>query len=108
MVYKAVSSDQELLGMYVALVETVVVPHLKKLLVRAETEKEEKKTTSTSDETATPSAKKKHTFYYQYPPTLRLQPGPNKQHGQLFRKILWTDENHFDVFTNFSLHARRL
>tara|TARA_B110000091_G_C13796775_1_gene468221 strand:- start:51 stop:2345 length:2295 start_codon:yes stop_codon:yes gene_type:complete len=85
MVYKAVSSDQELLDMYVALVETVVVPHLKKQLVRAEAEEEEKKTTNTSDETTTLLAEKKHTFYYQYPPTLRLQPGPNKQHGRTHR-----------------------
>ena len=27
----------------------------------------------------------KHTFYYQYPPTLRLQPGPNKSYGRTHR-----------------------
>jgi protein-L-isoaspartate(D-aspartate) O-methyltransferase len=67
-VYKAVSSDEKLLSVYTNLIKEVIVPHLKALLVAEENEGD-----------------KKHTFYYQYPPTLRIQPGPSKMHGRSHR-----------------------
>ena len=68
LVYNAVRSDARLLQVYEELIKTIVLPHLKRLIV--ESEKKEKK---------------EHTFYYQYPPTLRIQPGPSKAYGRTHR-----------------------
>ena len=64
----AIGADEKLLSVYSKLVETVVIPQLKALIVAAEG-----------------NSSKEHIFYYQYPPTLRLQSGPSKQHGRSHR-----------------------
>jgi hypothetical protein len=75
-IYNAVGSDARLLQAYEDLMDSVVLPHLKRLIVESEKKecKDERK-----------KEKKKHTFYYQYPPTLRIQPGPSKAYGRTHR-----------------------
>ena len=67
-----VASSTELLELYDRFMESVVLPQLKArlLVLDAAAADDDNGSTSSNDDTPT------MTFYYQRPPTLRLQPGP--------------------------------
>ena len=73
-VYRAVKADEEFLAAYEQLVLEIVVPCLIERLRRHHA----KSGTAPDNEIA-------RTFHYQYPPTLRLQPGPSSEHGRVHR-----------------------
>lgn len=73
LVYQAVKADHEFLKAYERLILEVVVPHLSARL-RC---KEKSGELSDRDDA--------RTFHYQYPPTLRLQPGPSHEYGRVHR-----------------------
>ena len=80
-VYAAVSTDDALLAAYVRLITEVCCPYLKHLLLQRPTR---------GDTTPAPANGDKATetvFFYQYPPTLRLQPGPSEEHGRKHRDL---------------------
>jgi hypothetical protein len=64
-VYNAVKEDRELLTCYEELVLQVVIPHLKQMM-----------------ETVEGKPTREIVFHYQFPPTLRIQPGPSKEFGK--------------------------
>ena len=81
LVYNAVLNDQQLLNVYDRLIRDIVVPYLKQSVLVVE-----KELTDDNDINGAKKKEKKiHTFYYQYPPTLRIQPGPARSHGRTHR-----------------------
>lgn len=102
MLYQAVAEDTSFLDIYEKFVITVVLPFLKLLLnehhshVNARnsecvvntvgagrTESFDLSTAAPSNET---DGSRTH-FFYQYPPSLRLQPGPSEQFGRVHRDV---------------------
>ena len=81
--YAAVSTDLALLGAYERLVTEVCCPYLKRLLLHR----------PHMDDGTTPLPEHgvgdgvETVFHYQHPPTLRLQPGPSKEHGRKHRDL---------------------
>jgi protein-L-isoaspartate(D-aspartate) O-methyltransferase len=86
LVYQAVKADEEFLAAYTRLVLEVVVPHLSERL------RSQGKSGKVTDEDKT------RTFHYQYPPTLRLQPGPSQEYGRVHRDA---EYGHQDGELNF-------
>ena len=66
--YRAVGRCDALLGVYERLIRRVILPYLRAQL------------SGVDDDQPT-------VFRYQYPPTLRVQPGPSEQHGPLHRDL---------------------
>ena len=84
-VYNAVASDSIFLESYERLVRECVVPHLVRMLAAA-TETcppgDVLDSCAKSSNRDPSSLSRKRVFYYQYPPSLRLQPGPTKEFGR--------------------------
>mmetsp|Transcript_13898 Transcript_13898/g.21076 ORF Transcript_13898/g.21076 Transcript_13898/m.21076 type:complete len:260 (+) Transcript_13898:66-845(+) len=78
---QCVASAEEFLEEYERLVCEVVCPHMKSLM-------------------GVEAADKRTTFFYQFPPTLRLQPGPSKQYRRVHRDA---EYGHQDGEVNFWL-----
>ena len=87
-IYNAVASDAEFLDHYERLVKECIVPHLIKMLAAhspssaTHGDREQPPPSSPAHATTHPE---KRVFYYQYPPSLRLQPGPSSEHGRTHR-----------------------
>jgi hypothetical protein len=64
-VYKAVSNDQAFLSLYETFIKEVIIPSLREHVIS---------NGGAGDELTT-------TYHYQYPPTLRIQPGPSAEYG---------------------------
>jgi hypothetical protein len=71
----AVSSNDAFLETFDRFVQDVILPYLKQRLVDCNNDDDATTRTEEPSGTGTPR-EEKITFYYQYPPTLRLQPGP--------------------------------
>ncbi len=68
--YRAVANDAHLLSLYERLVHDVVLPRLKDVLV------------AVAGGVGVGEGSEAVLFHYQYPPTMRLQPGPSQEHGR--------------------------
>ena len=79
--YRAVEQDLGFLHAYEDLVQRVVLPHLKALLDRHDTEQLPRRGFDDSHHKGVSATR----FFYQYPPSLRLQPGPSKHYGRVHR-----------------------
>lgn len=78
--YQAVERDGPFLHAYEQLVKCVVLPHLKALLDQHDEEKLEQR----SDECRR-NVESGTLFFYQFPPSMRLQPGPSQHYNRVHR-----------------------
>ena len=89
LVYQAVKADVNFLSSYEELVLEVVLPHLRILLQSWISSRGVDAATYFQGESQVDNVKstshKKCAFYYQYPPTLRIQPGPSEEYGRVHR-----------------------
>ncbi len=80
-VYRAVADDARLLHAYERLVMDVVLPALLKMLTSFSSGRDDDDDSGSAANGTMPQAG----FYYQCPPSLRLQPGLSTQHGRIHR-----------------------
>jgi hypothetical protein len=98
-VYKAVASDIDFLSIYEKLVKEVVIPYLKSLLLNVNNnDNDNTNVKEMCKRDVADGIDKKYTFYYQYPPSLRLQPGPSPEYGRIHRDA---EYGHQDGEINF-------